>query len=38
MEYGIRTIRFENSDVFRHNEGVVEYIRKMTKNILDNTM
>ena len=37
-EHGIRTIRFENSDVFRHNEGVIEYIRKMTKDILDNTI
>ncbi len=34
-EHGIRTIRFENSDVFRHNESIVEYIRKVTKEILD---
>ena len=38
IEHGIRTIRFENSDVFRHNESIIEYIRKMTREILDDTI
>ena len=33
-EHGIRTIRFENNDIFRHNESIVEYIRKVTREIL----
>ena len=32
--HGIRTIRFENVDVFRHNESIIEYIRAITKDIL----
>ncbi len=32
--HGIRTIQFENIDVFRHNESIVEYIRKVTREIL----
>ena len=33
-EHGVRTIRFENNDIFRHNESIVEYIRKVTREIL----
>ena len=33
-EHGIRTIRFENNDAFRHNESIVEYIREVTRDIL----
>ena len=33
-EHGIRTIRFENNDIFRHNESIVEYIREVTREIL----
>ena len=33
-EHGIRIIRFENNDIFRHNESIVEYIRKVTRDIL----
>ncbi len=32
--HGIRTIRFENVDVFRHNESIIEYIREVTREIL----
>ena len=32
--HGIRTIRFENKDVFIHHEAVIEYIREITKGIL----
>ncbi len=32
--HGIRTIRFENSDVFRHYESIIEYIREVTKEVL----
>ena len=33
--YGIRTIRIENKDVFIHHEAVVDYIREVTKKILN---
>ena len=32
--HGIRVIRFENVDVFRHNESIIEYIREVTREIL----
>ena len=31
---GIRTIRFENTDVFKRQDEVVEHIREITKEIL----
>lgn len=34
QEHGIRTIRFENKDIFINHEGVIEYIRKVTREIL----
>ena len=33
-EHGIRTIRFENKDIFINHEGVIEYIREVTRKIL----
>ena len=33
-EHGIRTIRFENKDIFINHEGVIEYIREVTRTIL----
>ena len=34
QEHGIRTIRFENKDIFINHEGVIEYIREVTREIL----
>ena len=34
QEHGIRTIRFENKDIFINHEGVIEYIREVTRKIL----
>ena len=34
QEHGIRTIRFENKDIFINQEGVIEYIREVTREIL----
>ena len=34
-EYGIRTMRFENSDIFRHNESIVEHIREVTRDLIN---
>ncbi len=34
QEHGIRTIRFENKDIFINHEGVLEYIREVTREIL----
>ena len=33
-EFGIRTLRFENKDIFINHEGVIEHIREITKEIL----
>ena len=33
-EHGIRTIRFENKDIFINHEGVLEHIREVTREIL----
>ena len=33
-EHGIRTIRFENKDIFINHEGVIVYIREVTRKIL----
>ena len=33
--HGIRTLRFENKDVFIHHEAVIEYIRRVTRELLD---
>ncbi len=33
-EHGIRTLRFENKDIFINHEGVIEYVREVTKEIL----
>lgn len=32
--HGIRTIRFENKDIFIHHEAVIEHIRGITRKIL----
>ncbi|MBQ1178124.1 MAG: endonuclease domain-containing protein [Bacteroidaceae bacterium] len=32
--HGIRTIRFENKDIFNNYDGVIENIREVTKEIL----
>ena len=32
--HGIRTIRFENKDIFIHHEAVIDYIRAITLKIL----
>ncbi len=34
QEHGIRTIRFENKDIFDRHEGVIEHIREVTREIL----
>ena len=34
QEHGIRTLRFENKDIFINHEGVIEYVREVTKEIL----
>ena len=34
QEHGIRTLRFENKDIFINHEGVIERIREITKEIL----
>ena len=34
QEHGIRTIRFENKDIFINHEGVIESIREVTREIL----
>lgn len=33
-EHGIRTIRFENRDIFDYHDAVIEYIREVTRKIL----
>ena len=33
-EHGIRTIRFENKDIFINHEGVLEHIREVAREIL----
>ena len=33
--HGIRTLRFENKDIFIHHEAVVEYIREVVKRTLN---
>ena len=35
QEHGIRTIRFENKDIFINHDGVLEHIREVTREILD---
>ena len=35
--HGIRTIRFENKDIFDNYDGVIENIREVTKDILGST-
>ena len=32
--HGIRTIRFENKDVFIHHEAVIEHIREVVKSLI----
>ena len=34
-EHGIRTLRFENKDIFINHEGVIEYVRKGRQFFLD---
>ena len=34
QEHGIRTLRFENKDIFINHEGVIEHIREVTREIL----
>mgnify|MGYP003321245748 CR=1 FL=1 len=34
QEHGIRTIRFENKDIFINHEGVIEHIREVTREIV----
>ncbi len=34
QQHGIHTLRFENKDIFIHQDAVIEHIRKVTKKIL----
>ena len=34
QQHGIHTLRFENKDIFIHQDAVIEHIREVTKKIL----